>query len=129
MLCFMAAGLAGCKSNGPDIADRMNVDTLFTTGSLLAAMNNTELSDAMIVRNAASSANISIGSGNPVPWANSSSGSTGVISNISEKRVNGVICRRFATTLHSYEGVSQFNGTICLLNSGNWVTTDFVPRR
>lgn len=111
---------------GLDLASR-DVDHSVATGSV--PIRNTEnLSDAMTVRNAVSSADVSKMAGNPIPWANSSSGSAGVISSIDEQQVNGVTCRRFTTTRHSYEGIAKFDGNTCMMQNGEWMLTSFGPR-
>jgi len=120
--------LSGCMSAGLDLADTAAVDKSVSTGSLPAAVNRDSLSDEVTVRNAVSSADVARTEGNPIPWANSSSGSAGVISSIEEDRSNGQICRRFTTTRHSYQGIAKFDGNTCLLGNGEWYLTSFGPR-
>lgn len=122
----MGIALSGCMGAGLDVTSR-DVDRSVATGSV--PIRNTEnLSDALTVRNAVSSADVTKMAGNPIPWANSSSGSAGVISSINEEQVNGVTCRRFTTTRHSYEGIAKFDGNTCMMQNGEWMLTSFGPR-
>lgn len=113
---------------GLDLAGSTTVDRTVATGSVPPAMNDEDNSDAITVRNAVSSADVSKIAGNPIPWANSTSGSAGVISSIAEEQVNGTTCRRFTTTRHSYQGIAKFDGNTCLLDNGEWYLTSFGPR-
>jgi len=127
-LCIITLSLSGCMSAGLDLADTANVDKSVSTGSVPNSLNTDSLSDEITVRNAVSSADVAKTGGNPIPWANSSSGSAGVISSIEEDRSNGKICRRFTTTRHSYQGIAKFDGNTCLLGNGEWYLTSFGPR-
>ncbi|MBP1859558.1 RT0821/Lpp0805 family surface protein [Rhizobium herbae] len=127
-LCLAASTLSGCLGAGLDFAGSTTVDRTVATGSVPPAMNDEDNSDAITVRNAVSSADVSKIAGNPIPWANSTSGSAGVISSIAEEQVNGTTCRRFTTTRHSYQGIAKFDGNTCLLGNGDWYLTSFGPR-
>ncbi len=118
--------LSGCMGAGLDLAAG-DVDHSVATGSV-PLTGNESFSDAMTVRNAVSSADVTRIEGNSIPWANSSSGSAGVISSINEEQVNGVTCRRFTTTRHSYQGIAKFDGNTCLMQNGEWTLTSFAPR-
>ncbi|WP_455272443.1 RT0821/Lpp0805 family surface protein [Rhizobium herbae] len=126
-VCLTATTLSGCLG-GLDFAGSSDVDRTVATSSVPSVRNDEDNSDAITVRNAVSSADISKVVGNPIPWANSMSGSAGVISSISEEQVNGTTCRRFTTTRHSYQGIAKFDGNTCLLDSGAWYLTSFGPR-
>jgi surface antigen len=128
LLCLAASGLSGCMGGGLDLAGSSDVDKTVATGSVPQPRNDEDNSDAITVRNAVSSADVTRVGGNPIPWANSSSGSAGVISSIAEEQVNGTVCRRFTTTRHSYQGIAKFDGNTCLLGDGQWYLTSFGPR-
>ena len=119
----VAATLSSCTSSldlfGGDKVDRMS------TGTIPAKRNPTTLSDEVTVQNAVSSADLSKVSTSPLPWANTTTGSAGVVSSIREGHNQGHICRDFTTTRHSFEGIAQFNGQTCLTNSGDWMLTAF----
>ncbi|URK88338.1 hypothetical protein LP421_13795 [Rhizobium sp. RCAM05350] len=125
--CLTATSLSGCLG-GLDFAGSPDVDRTVVTSSVPLVRNDEDNSDAITVRNAVSSADISTVGGNPIPWANSTSGSAGVISSISEEKVNGTTCRRFTTTRHSYQGIAKFDGNTCLLGNGEWYLTSFGQR-
>lgn len=118
--------LSGCMS-GLDIAGGASVDTSVATGSVPTGRSSDTVSDEVTVRNAVSSADIERTGGAPIAWANTSSGSAGVISNIAETRDNGTLCRDFITTRHSYQGIAQFRGRTCLLQTGEWHLMSFLP--
>nr|WP_307233227.1 RT0821/Lpp0805 family surface protein [Pararhizobium capsulatum] len=125
-VCLAGLLLSGCMGAGLDLTSS-DVDHSVATGSV-PLKNNDSLSDALTVRNAVSSADVSKVEGGPIPWANSNSGSAGVISSINEEQVNGVTCRRFTTTRHSYQGIANFDGNTCLMQNGEWMLTSFAPR-
>lgn len=119
-----AAFLSGCM-NDLDLFADSKVDSTIRTS---AAVNGSgeRLSDEVTVRNAVSSADLTQAAGNPIPWANSASGSAGVISAIAENRDDaGRTCRDFVTTKHSYQGIANYSGRTCLGNSGEWLLLSF----
>lgn len=126
-LCLTATSLSGCLG-GLDFSGTPDVDRTVSTSSVPAVRTDEDNSDAVTVRNAVSSADVTRVAGNPIPWANTSSGSAGVISSIAEEQVNGTTCRRFTTTRHSYQGIAKFDGNTCLLGNGEWYLTSFGPR-
>ncbi len=63
----------------------------------------------------------------PLPWANASTGSAGVIDTIVENNDAGQVCRQFRTTRHSYVGIAKFYGKTCLVGGGNWQLLSFQP--
>ncbi|WP_075290041.1 RT0821/Lpp0805 family surface protein [Pararhizobium arenae] len=126
LVCAAGIFLTGCMGAGLDLTSN-DVDRSVSTGSV-PLKNNESFSDAVTVQNAVSSADVSRADLGPIPWANSNSGSAGVISSINEEQVNGVTCRRFTTTRHSYQGIAKFDGNTCLMQNGEWTLTSFGPR-
>lgn len=122
VVTLCGASLSGCMG-GLDIFDGSKVDTLRTS----SVPSGTErLTDEITVRNAVSSADLARTGGSAIPWANSASGSAGVISSIAENRDNtGRPCRDFVTTRHSYQGIANYSGRACLGNSGEWLLLAF----
>jgi hypothetical protein len=127
-ICLTILILPGCMGAGLDVFGGSGVDRSVSTGTVPVAKTSDGLSDAVAVRNAVISADISQGGGNAIPWANATSGSAGVISSIQEDDASGMRCRRFTTTRHSYEGIAKFDGSTCQLESGEWYLTSFGPR-
>lgn len=126
ILAVMMGGfiLSGCMS-GLDLFSDSGVDKTVHTGTVQNG-NAERLTDEITVRNAVSSADLLRTGGNPIPWANSASGSAGVISRIAENRDrDGRPCRDFVTTKHSYQGIANFTGRTCLGNTGEWLLLAF----
>ncbi|MGQ3215092.1 MAG: RT0821/Lpp0805 family surface protein [Shinella sp.] len=123
IVAVMTSGalVSGCMS-GLDLFDD-KVDTMRTS----AVPNSAErLTDEITVRNAVSSADLARTAGGAIPWANSASGSAGVIGTIAENRDNaGRTCRDFVTTRHSYQGIANYTGRTCLGSSGEWMLLAF----
>lgn len=122
MMCGMV--LSGCMS-GLDLFSDNKVDTSVRTATVPNG-NAERLTDEITVRNAVSSADLARTAGSPIPWANSASGSAGVISSIAENQdAVGRTCRDFVTTKHSYQGIANFTGRTCMSNSGEWLLLAF----
>lgn len=123
IVAVMTSGalLSGCMG-GLDLFDD-KVDTVRTSA---VATSAERLTDEITVRNAVSSADLAHTAGSPIPWANSASGSAGVISTIAENRdMAGRTCRDFVTTKHSYQGIANYSGRTCLGSSGEWLLLAF----
>ena len=119
--------LSGCFGMGDDMAGFDSADKKLTTASVqsaYAAPSDT-VSDEITVRNAVSSADISKPVGITIPWANTSTGSAGVINSIREENNGSYVCRLFSTTRHSYRGISNYEGKTCLVGSGEWQLITF----
>jgi surface antigen len=118
--------LSGCVSGGMDFLSTAKVDRTVTTGTIPQTPVTTDsVSDETTVRNAVTSADLSKTNGQPLPWANASTGSAGVIDTIVENTNSGQICRQFRTTRHAYDGIANFYGKTCLIDSGNWQLMSF----
>lgn len=123
----MALLLSGCFSDGLGMGGFASTDKKLTTS---AVQNNFQaipdaVSDEVTVRNAVSSADISKPGAVTIPWANTSTGSAGVIGSIQEENNGSYVCRRFTTTRHSYRGIANFEGKVCLVGSGEWQVINF----
>jgi hypothetical protein len=120
--------LSGCVAGGFDFLSSAKVDRSVATGTVPQPAPSTDtLSDEMTVRNAVTSADIQKLEGQPLPWANASTGSAGVIDTIVENTDSGQVCRQFRTTRHSYVGIAKFYGKTCLVGGGNWQLLSFQP--
>ena len=117
--------LSGCMSSLDLFSPEGHVDTSMRTGAVQNG-NTERLTDEITVRNAVSSTDLARADKGPVPWANSASGSAGVISSITENRdAAGRTCRDFVTTKHSYQGIASFTGRTCMGNTGEWLLLSF----
>lgn len=116
--------LSGCMGFGLDATD-----TKLTTNSVDNPQSRAPadtVSDELTIRNAVSSADLSRMSGSvSIPWANTTTGSAGVITSIREENNGSYVCRTFITTRHSYRGISNFGGKACLVGSGEWQVVAF----
>lgn len=116
--------LSGCMGLGMDATD-----TKLTTSSVDNPTSRAPadtVSDEITVRNAVSSADLERMSGSvSIPWANTTTGSAGVITSIREENNGSYVCRTFITTRHSYRGISNYGGKACLVGSGEWQVIAF----
>lgn len=117
-----AVTLAGCSSRGISIEDAVP-DAALTTGSVPGS--DAAYPDAGTIRDAVSSAVVDEIGDAGIGWANAGTGSRGVIRDVRESRDNGVICRSFAATHESYEGVHLYRGEACLGSERRWAMHRF----
>lgn len=118
--------LGGCVGGGMDYLSSAKVDRSVSTGTVPTAPVTTDsISDEATVRNAVTSADLHKLNGQPIPWANASTGSAGVIGTIAESNAAGLVCRQFRTTRHSYDGIANFSGRTCLIGQGEWQLLSF----
>lgn len=115
--------LTGCM--GLDVLGG-GVDKSISTSTVANQKNPETVSDEMTVSNAVTSADVSKLAGKPLPWANASTGSAGVITAIAEQTGGAnTVCRTFQTTRHSYRGIASFSGQTCLRDDGRWQLLSF----
>ncbi|MDQ0422941.1 surface antigen [Peteryoungia aggregata LMG 23059] len=117
--------LSGCFGSSMDLFGSETVDNSISTSTVAKNGNTTSRSDELTVQSAVSSADLSKSEGKPLPWANATTGSAGVVTAIQEEKGDGVICRNFSTTRHSYEGIAYFSGKTCTAGSGSWQLMNF----
>ena len=117
--------LSGCFGSSMDLFGSDTVDSSISTSTVAKKGNGTSHSDELTVQSAVSSADLSKTEGKPLPWANATTGSAGVVTAIQEEKGDGMICRNFSTTRHSYEGIAYFSGKTCTAGTGNWQLMNF----
>lgn len=115
--------VAGCMGTGLGLAD--SVDTSLTTQSMPVTPRRSSDSDEATIRNAVSSADLGRLKGEPLPWANSDTGSAGVVTAITQTQAGEITCRDFTTTSHSFNGIAKYRGTTCLTSAGDWKIVNF----
>jgi surface antigen len=116
----------GCSTSGMDLFGSAKVDKSITTNTIAASPTASDtVSDEATVRNAVTSADLSKLNGHPLPWANASTGSAGVIDTIVENNSTGQVCRQFRTTRHAYDGIANFYGKTCLDGDNQWQVMAF----
>ena len=125
LLVVLAATLplCGCFGGGMDMFGA-DVDRSISTSTVSTKKTDEGRSDELTVQNAVSSADLSR-TDSPLPWANATTGSAGVVTAINEQKADGVVCRNFSTTRHSYEGIAYFSGKTCTAGSGQWQLMSF----
>lgn len=124
-LGLVALSTASCTSSLDLLGSASKVDRSLSTGTVQNQQSESTLSDEATVRNAVTSADLSKIGDTPLPWANTATGSAGVVSTIREARNEGHVCRDFTTTRHAYDGIAMFSGQACLTNRGDWLLTAF----
>ena len=122
---LMAASLGSCASDGLDLFGSAKPDRSISTSAVSAQKTDDAISDEATVRNAVTSADMAKIGPNPIPWANASTGSAGVITAVQEDASTGTRCRAFRTTRHSYMGIAKFMGRTCMESNGNWQLLSF----
>ncbi|SEK67268.1 RT0821/Lpp0805 family surface protein [Xaviernesmea oryzae] len=122
----MSLALTGCFGTGADLA--RSVDTSLSTGAIPPKVASADMADAVTVKDVVTQANPSVNPETPIPWANSASGSAGVIERVEERREGTRVCRSFTTTRHSYQGIAKFDGDTCLDGNGIWIVRSFAAR-
>lgn len=130
MILVIAATLplSGCFGGSMDLFGSDSVDSSISTSTVSKKGNPASHSDELTVQSAVSSVDLDKTDGKPLPWANATTGSAGVVTAIQEEKGQGFICRNFSTTRHSYEGIAYFSGKTCTSGSGNWELMSFDRR-
>lgn len=135
-LLALTAGLGGCVVAGPSVEDTLLDPTV--TGSVApqpapdpAAGDVDVVSDRRIVRNAVSAADIDAaadkGAGR-YAWSNPETGSSGVITTLSQERQGDNICRSFETSRQRFDGIALYQGRACAVGAGEWALIEFTKR-
>jgi hypothetical protein len=130
MIFIIAATLplSGCFGSSMDLFGSDSVDSSISTSTVSKTGNPSSHSDELTVQSAVSSVDLDKTDGKPLPWANATTGSAGVVTAIQEEKGQGFICRNFSTTRHSYEGIAYFSGKTCTSGTGNWELMSFDRR-
>jgi surface antigen len=85
------------------------------------------LLDEDTIRHAVTSADLKNMEDGPINWANQSTGSSGVITEIKQRKVSGQTCRSFTATRNAYDGVTLYQGDLCLDRRSGWWTRLLQP--
>ncbi|WP_395447717.1 RT0821/Lpp0805 family surface protein [Aminobacter sp. UC22_36] len=130
VLLLSLTTISACGAGGFSL-EKAEVDRSLVTSKVPDDINRTtdanRLSDETTIRNAVSSADVAELKGQAIPWANAETGSRGAISALVESTERGVLCRGFAVSRESFDGVSLFKGEICAAGSGAWQMLSFEP--
>ena len=121
----MVAGilvLAGCGVGGFSL-EKAEVDHTLVTSSVTPdpATGSAGIeADQATIRNAVSSADVEQLAGKEIAWANADTGARGAITRLAEVKQDGRLCRSFAVSRESFDGVAMFEGEACLVGQGVW---------
>lgn len=129
----LAVNLAGCARGVPNPG--LNIDSTLKTASVNEpqtaeisnplGLSDDVFRDGQTIGNAVSSVQFS---GKPIAWENASTGSSGEILQVLEKRsANGTVCRDFAALRASFDGIRNYSGSTCLGHDGIWQLMAFDP--
>jgi hypothetical protein len=119
--------LAGCGVGGFSL-EKAAVDHSIVTSNVPAtsvAADYGLVADQVTIRNAVSSADLEQMAGQPLAWANADTGSRGQITGLAESKAKGELCRDFAATRESFDGIALYKGRICMVGAGTWRIDDF----
>jgi hypothetical protein len=114
--------LAGCGAGGFSL-EKADVDRSLITSSVGAEQASGSggiEADQDTIRNAVSSADIQELAGREIAWANVGTGARGVITRLTEAKQGSRLCRSFAGSRESYDGVAMFQGETCMVGQGLW---------
>jgi surface antigen len=127
VLLSASLALSACGSGGFGMR-QAEIDMTVLTGDIQAPGSDAgRTSDEATVRNAVSSADVELLSGEPLRWANPETGARGSITGLTESTRAGRLCRDFVTTHENYDGVRLFRGEACMLSAGAWLMQAFQP--
>lgn len=122
-----ALALAGCGVGGFSL-EKADVDASVVTSSVSGPAPDAGADgtvDQATIRNAVSSVDIEEQAGKPLAWANPETGTRGTITELTQAREKGQICRSFGGSRESFDGVSLFRGRTCMVAPGLWRIEDF----
>jgi hypothetical protein len=122
-----ALALGGCGVGGFSL-EKADVDRSLVTSSVSGAApvaGADGIADQATIRNAVSSADIEEQAGRPLAWANPETGARGTITELTQSRENGRLCRFFGGSRENFDGVSLFQGQTCMIGPDLWRIEDF----
>lgn len=136
-LGILALALQGCSMSGRSLEkSTTELIAITETRSTIApdpfadnddadATERDRLRDEDTMRDAVTSANLE--TSGALAWANESTGSSGMINEIAQRKVAGQTCRTFSATRQSYDGVTLYQGDLCLDPRTGWWTRKLAP--
>lgn len=120
--------LGGCGVGGFSL-EKAEVDrSLITSGIPEASTGNGSgiTADQVTIRNAVSAVDMEEQAGKPLAWANTQTGARGSITDLSESRREGKLCRAFTGSRETFDGVSLFKGETCMVAPNLWLIESFT---
>lgn len=141
LACLAAiVSLGGCAVGGNAIDDAMTTNAIsmaqpspsiavdpFAPGRTGDAGRTDRLIDEDTIRLAVTTADLRKLEGGALPWASAATGSSGTVTDIRQTEIAGQTCRRFSATRNAYDGVSLYDGEVCLDPRSGWWTRSLAP--
>jgi len=135
----VAISLQACSMTGKGL-DEAAIDAIAITDTSAVIANDPfnraedaegaerdRLLDEDTIRHAVTSANLKALEEGPIAWANQSTGSSGFISEVVQRKTAGQTCRSFTATRNAYDGVTLYRGDLCLDRRTGWWTRILEP--
>jgi hypothetical protein len=140
ILCA-AITLSGCASGTNAIDDAITTSAISIADSTPTistapfsepdaqtdASTSDKLLDEDTIRLAVTAADLSKIPSDGLSWANEATGSSGSITNLAQRVEAGQSCRSFNATRTSYDGVTLYQGDVCLDKRSGWWTRSLEP--
>ncbi|MCR9123646.1 MAG: RT0821/Lpp0805 family surface protein [Phyllobacteriaceae bacterium] len=134
------SALAGCAVGGNPIDDAISTSAIsladpapsiatdpFAPQRAGDPGDTDRLIDEDTIRLAVTTADLGKLDDGALPWASAATGSRGTISQISQSVLAGQTCRQFLATRNAYDGVTLYEGEVCLDPRSGWWTRSLSP--
>lgn len=96
----------------PEAADERTTDRLLDEDTLRLAVTTADLNAIPV---------------DGLGWASAATGASGKITNIVERKSDGVTCRSFSASRQAYDGLTAYTGEVCLDPRSGWWTRSLEP--
>lgn len=140
VVILTAGALAGCavSGNAIDNATTVSAITMAEPAPTIAAdpfiqsdIQDDRVTDRLLdedtLRLAVTTADLSSVPADGLGWASAATGAHGKVTNIVETKNDGVTCRAFAASRQAYDGITLYNGEVCLDPRSGWWTRTLAP--
>ncbi|MBO6639445.1 MAG: hypothetical protein JJ920_11080 [Roseitalea sp.] len=134
------SALAGCAVGGNPIDDAISTSAISLADPAPSIASDPfaqqraddpgdtdRLIDEDTIRLAVTTADLGKLDDGALPWASAATGSRGTISQISQSELAGQTCRSFSATRNAYDGVTLYQGEVCLDPRSGWWTRSLAP--
>ena len=128
LFCALST-VSGCGAGGFSLKEADVDRSLYTSDippDAKRTLDKGRSSDEQTIRNAVSSVDLTSLDGKSIAWANTETGTRGVITDVTEFKEDRLLCRGFITTRESFDGVGLFKGEVCTASAGVWHMQSFV---
>lgn len=139
-VALVAVAVSGCAMKANSIDDAMTTSAIsmaeptpsiatdpFAPGKGTDPGGTDRLIDEDTIRLAVTTADVNQLPDGRLAWASAATGSSGAITAIEENVVAGQTCRSFKAIRRAYDGVSLYDGEVCLDPRAGWWTRSLAP--